>query len=108
MDWHQEILWQLSLLNEKLDAVQQAQSDLGGRLRAVENAVLSSKPIHETRLYSRAEAAQILRVTTRTIDKWARIGRLQIVRRGRSVFLPGRSLISRYEYTENSVAVLKI
>ena len=98
---------QLALVTDKLDQVLASQAALAERQAHVLRLLADAEPVDPDRLYSRADAARLLSVHTRTIDRWGRKGILVRVVRGRRVYITGRS-IRQCHHTERRHAALEV
>ncbi len=91
--------------DDKLDLIVAALGDIGTRLEGVECAVRAGQ-VYPDRLYGRRAVARLLGLSVRTVDRRVREGRLDVVRRGRSVRIVGASLLRFHQEREVKSRVL--
>ena len=77
---------------QKIDRIVDSVEELVERFANVER-LLAAESASEERLYSRSEAAQILGVSTRTIDRRIKSGQLRTVKLGTSLRITGASIL---------------
>jgi hypothetical protein len=96
---------ELTPLIERLDLLLAGQASLAEQQAQALRLLADAEPVDPDRLYSRADAARLLDVHTRTIDRWIKSGVLARANRGRRTYITGRSLRERHHVRAQSSAV---
>lgn len=89
---------------QKLDDLVVRCDRLVGHVASIDSRLREATSTEPQRLYTRNEAADILGVTPRTIDRRIRSGDLEIVRNGTSVRVVGASIQGRGSYQQRPAA----
>ena len=95
----------LILVLRRLDLLLAGQASLAEQQAEAFRLLTDAEPVDPDRLYSRADAARLLGVHTRTIDRWIKSGVLSRANRGRRTYITGRSLRDRHHAQARSSAV---
>ena len=83
--------------------------EINAKVARLVDVVLRVDEVQEGRMYTRREAAIILRCTTRTVDRLVRAKVLPAIRLGRNVRITGRSLLRcRDRQISDTAKVLRI
>ena len=101
---------QLALVRNTLDQLLAGQAALAEQQAQILRILADTESVNPDRLYSRADAARLLSVHVKTIDRWIHRGILARVVRGRRTYITGRSIQQRHhaERRRAAVEVLKI
>jgi len=94
-----------TIVLHRLDQILAGQAALAEQQARAFRLLADAEPVDPDRLYSRADAARLLGVHTRTIDRWIKSGVLARANRGRRTYITGRSLRERHHVRAQSSAV---
>lgn len=100
---------QFASIERMLYQLLQGQAEIAREQTRIARALVDAESINPDRLYGRKDAARLLSVSVKTIDRWVRRGLIIENRRGRRVYITGRSLVARRELVvTGTVRVLRI